>query len=292
MKPAKHLKMGIGIKTMTGQSKVVNVLNRSGYCISDTLVHEYINEMAESVAETDRVTPDGLECRPGLNPILCFDNYDEYHDSLDPEDASTNDTQGIMIQDPKPDILPFPQEEIRDEDHLDVAGSEDVPAKRRRRFVGQPAEIEPYIKNPKATLNLTAYRKVELSELDKTAEKDNLWLILLAQAHVHKQSLPMWRGWNSLTVPDPRPVQKIGYLKNIALPPTRNDVVHHTLVLSETVRQECDEPNIVTCYDLVSELIKTDANQPGSLLHIYASIWSTGCCKTCNAYSRGRISQI
>ena len=39
-------------------------------------------------------------------------------------------------------------------------------------------------------------------------------------------------------------------MDNITLPPTRFHVVQETMVLSEKVRQECDEEYIIVAYDL------------------------------------------
>ena len=62
----------------------------------------------------------------------------------------------------------------------------------------------------------------------------------------------MWRGWNSISIVNTLPVQSIGYMENIALPPTRLDVVQETMAISEKVRQECGEEYIVVhvAYDL------------------------------------------
>ena len=60
----------------------------------------------------------------------------------------------------------------------------------------------------------------------------------------------MWRGWNSLVTEDNLPLQQIGYMENIELPPTRLDVVKETLVRSQKVASECGEPYAIVTYDL------------------------------------------
>ena len=61
---------------------------------------------------------------------------------------------------------------------------------------------------------------------------------------------PMWAGWNSLITEDQIPPQKIAYVDNLNLPPTRIDVIAETLRISQRVAQECDEQYAVVHYDL------------------------------------------
>jgi len=60
----------------------------------------------------------------------------------------------------------------------------------------------------------------------------------------------MWRGWNSFVTVDPLPLQQVGYMENIELPPTRLDVVRETLVRSQKVASECGETYAIVTYDL------------------------------------------
>ncbi len=40
VKPAKHLCMGLGLKSMTGSKKVIEVLNHPGHCVGYGTVEE------------------------------------------------------------------------------------------------------------------------------------------------------------------------------------------------------------------------------------------------------------
>ena len=60
----------------------------------------------------------------------------------------------------------------------------------------------------------------------------------------------MWRGWNSITTEDSLPVQNLGYMESINLPPTQLNVVQLTMQKSEQLRQECGEKYMLTTYDL------------------------------------------
>ena len=56
----------------------------------------------------------------------------------------------------------------------------------------------------------------------------------------------MWTGWNSIKL-ESRMKQSVQYMRNIQLPPTRNDVIRQTLKISQEVAPDCgDEFTLVT----------------------------------------------
>ena len=59
-------------------------------------------------------------------------------------------------------------------------------------------------------------------------------------------------GWNSRIHHDKLPQQSIGYMENIALPPTRLDVVQETVHLAQKVARECGEKYTIVSYDLAT----------------------------------------
>ena len=63
-------------------------------------------------------------------------------------------------------------------------------------------------------------------------------------------SAPMRCGWNSLVTNDPLPKQRIMYMENIYLPPTRLDVIVKTMKVSQEVAKECGEQYMIVHYDL------------------------------------------
>ena len=106
--------------------------------------------------------------------------------------------------------------------------------------------LEPYRKKPKA--NQFQYRNkhfLQPSNLQQVKYRDILWMINAAQG-----STPMWSAWNSQICIDPLPKQKLLYMENICLPPTRLDVVLETMKTSQKVAEECGQTYIVVHYDL------------------------------------------
>ena len=97
VKPQKHLLLGLGVKSMTGSKKVLNILNRLGHCISYTTAEEIETELALNIAKRNSATPDGLLKIANLSTGLAFDNYDEVTETLDGSN-SLHDTVGIAYQ--------------------------------------------------------------------------------------------------------------------------------------------------------------------------------------------------
>ena len=111
IKPQKHLLLGMGIKSLTGSKKVVNILNRMGHSISYHVAEELETELAMSIEGKDKVAPDGVILRPGLSTGMAFDNYDENMETL--SGANTlHDTVGIVYQNMVAEL--FDQEERED----------------------------------------------------------------------------------------------------------------------------------------------------------------------------------
>ena len=69
-------------------------------------------------------------------------------------------------------------------------------------------------------------------------------------SNVFQENTPMWIGWNSRLTKDHLPQQKIGYMDNLSLPPTRLDVVAETMKISQNVAAECGQQFAIVHYDV------------------------------------------
>ena len=243
VKPAKHLCMGVGIKSITGSEKVCEILHKFGHSISCSQEKEILTEIAEEISQKKRALPDGLYPEAGLATVIAWDNYDELVDSVMAHLEATHDTMGLVCQNKKTDDAPPPLE------LASVSTDGPILKKRRRNYTGKGEDlIVPYMKIPKAKqFSFNSYHAITPTSCQTAKSLDNLWLFV---SLLHATSTPMWRGWNSVTMVDTLPVQRIGYMENIALPPTRLDVVQETLAISEKVRQECGEDYMIVTYDL------------------------------------------
>ncbi len=76
-KPGKHLCLGMGLKSMTGSRRIIEILNRFGHSISYHTAEALETDIATSIQQRDNTTPDGILQQPGLATALAWDNYDE-----------------------------------------------------------------------------------------------------------------------------------------------------------------------------------------------------------------------
>ena len=98
VKPAKHLQMGIAMKSLTGSRKILEILNRLGHSVSYHVGEELETELTISTDYKQQVTPHGMQLLSSLSTELAFDNFDRYIETLSGKDT-LHDTVGIAYQD-------------------------------------------------------------------------------------------------------------------------------------------------------------------------------------------------
>ena len=107
-KPGKHICLGMGIKSITGSRRVLDILNRFGHAINYHTAESLETELATTISYRDKATPDGLLQIPGLATSIAWDNYDEITETLSGSN-SLHDTAGICYQNVVPLALDFYQ---------------------------------------------------------------------------------------------------------------------------------------------------------------------------------------
>ena len=140
VKPGKHLCLGMGIKSMTGSRKVLEILNHFGHSVNYHTAEELETTLATNISTTDVSTPDGLNRRPGLATALAWDNYDENTETLSGA-GKLHDTFGICYQNTMPEIPTEPDPDTS-EPEIPVSTGE----KRKRLFSMKSSELQPYRK--------------------------------------------------------------------------------------------------------------------------------------------------
>ena len=211
VKPAKHLLLGLGLKSMMGSKKLLEILNNFGHCVSYHIVETLETDLATTVNHEGEACPDGILKLPNLVTGLAWDNYDENNETLSGA-GTVHDTVGICYQN-QPDVQP---------ESADVPRNE-IGHKRKRTFDSDVVGIEPYRKKPHiSTFNFNILEYVGIPPNHALSRKlDISWIVSTAVIN----STPMWMGYNSRLFNDPLPKQNITYMENICLPPTRLDVV-------------------------------------------------------------------
>jgi hypothetical protein len=253
--------MRLGIKSMTGSRKLLEIMNRFGHAISYHTVEALETELATNISDRHCATPDGILQVAGICTGLAWDNYDEMNETLsgsgtlhdtvgicyqNKDDHATPTTTGVAI--PHADITP-PQDSnhstghphIQDAISNTVGNNENSPTQSqnkkssKRVFHLTEKTLEPYRKKPKITVfRYEVCHMPRPFHLTNVEYRDMLWMMCVASGQT-----PMWPGWNSLITKDPLPSQRIAYMDNLNLPPTRLDVVAETLRISQRVAREC-----------------------------------------------------
>ena len=121
IKPAKQVKLGEGIKSMTNSTLVVQMLHRFG-----REEHRIVTEIAEAVTSCDIIVPDDLYFEAGLATTICFDNCDGLYDSIYAGKQATHDTTVFLYQNRKAIGAPPPERVTQ------APVQEEPPSKRRR----------------------------------------------------------------------------------------------------------------------------------------------------------------
>ena len=95
-KPAKHLCIRVGIKSMKGSQKFCIILHRLGDAISCSQEGESITETADrpNISNSDHATPEGISLELDLATAIIWDNYDKTTSTLE----GLHDTMGNVTQ--------------------------------------------------------------------------------------------------------------------------------------------------------------------------------------------------
>lgn len=276
IKPAKHLMLGLAMKSLTSSRKVLTILNKYGHSVGYTVAEELETEMTYTAYENNKLIPPGIRPIKELSTHVAFDNYDRFVETFSGKDT-LHDTVGIIYQ--------FYPENYAEEDsrtlNLNIRRSNDSDTsisvtspniatsfmnpsnpsndtvaectpRKRRRFEEIPREIQPYYRKPSAKTTLIPIDVINnINENCKISKKnatikDLLWVFSLSLI----KSTPMWTGFNSTITSDNSERQIVDYLPQINLSPTSYSVVHETLVCAQKIAKECNQPQIIVSYDL------------------------------------------
>ena len=95
--PAKHLQVGLALKSLTGSRKVIELLNRLGHSINYSAVEEIETELTFEGTKENRFIPQQMTMDSEAGVGLAFDNFDHFVETLSGKDK-LRDTVGIAYQ--------------------------------------------------------------------------------------------------------------------------------------------------------------------------------------------------
>lgn len=241
IKPATSLYLGMATKSMTGSKKLIQILNRMGFCISYTIAEELETELAYGSSMKERILPDGLIAnRPELRTHLAFDNYDRYVETATGKDTM-HDTVGIVHQNIVKDI------QTRNvQGRIPTRINEQTGTRRRNYQSSFNASVEPYFRANKTQPALIGNAPVLPTSLEMSLKLDYIWML----HHALYPNTKRWFAWNAERTVDPNPLQKIAYLPNINMSPTSEAVVKKTLEIAQSLAKDCQQKYIIVTFDL------------------------------------------
>ncbi|GFV92982.1 hypothetical protein TNCV_3426941 [Trichonephila clavipes] len=85
------------VKGLTSSRKMINILNRHGYCCNYNTLEELETEATISSVNRSQICPPDIIQSPSLSTGVAFDNIDRYVDTLTEKDT-LHDTVGIIYQ--------------------------------------------------------------------------------------------------------------------------------------------------------------------------------------------------
>lgn len=250
IKPRKHMKLGLTVKTLTNSRKLLLLLNRLGHSIAYTTAEELETEITYTEFKKNKVIPSGININKTSCTHVAFDNYDRFVETLDGKDT-LHDTVGIIYQfKNESENLEVPNiTHDSEETEIPTTSTNVRTIRRRRRFDEIPLEVTPYYKKPKVITTLTSLENININTASKenAVVRDLIWMFCLS---LMPDITPMWTGFNSQTNIEESSVQIVDYLPQINMSPTSYSVVNETMSLTENIRKQCDQDYIIVTYDL------------------------------------------
>ena len=254
VKPWKHTAMGLGMASLTGSKLAVQILNRTGHCISYSETKGLETEFAYSVHHDERDAPDGIRLDPNLATACVWDNNDANVETLDGKET-LHSTVGHTYQ----NVL----EDTQQANTTSIGFRE---GRNRRKFVGDEREIPPFRKSiGKARVLISTAAKDTSVGASTSASRpsteepsehniqlkvlDLFWFLKLREGNT-----PLHAGFMSKFIEDPLPLQRISYMDPISRSPTNNDVVRETMMRTISVAKETGQDYAVVTYDLAVAL--------------------------------------
>jgi len=263
VKPPKHILLSNAVKTLTGNSEIIQIMNKLGHGVSYTVLEE--NDTALSLQKIASSSDDSVPLPDCVNPYiysaLVWDNIDFLEETATGAGTSHR-VNGIIVQQkvygPKlesarPVIEKKKQRSIKyEEQQLPIYNT------GKREGPGSKTVAEEYHALPQKSIH----------------RKDLIW-ILLRQMHPENQIIPGWTGINIIMRQDQTVHQhNIGYLNPINFPATSMATAAEILNRSMKVKESLHLQEVVLVFDQalyskVAEVLwKHRCQYPGVILRL------------------------
>lgn len=245
--PPKHYCLAMAVRHLTGSTRILELLNRFGHCVSRATVSSLETSLAELQAGRSNLVPDGI--RTGVFATIVSDNIDFDESTLTGE-GTTHHTNSIIIQTTSGQT-----------NNATTAVQEARPKLAKRKHVADvdDIEIELYPKRAKVgPVGVTPAGGItdeppadqpQTSEKSSESYCDQLFFLL--RSIDEKGVLPSWTGYNTLLDKDRELIRDtIGYLPVIPASSTRYDTLYTLLNRCHAICVELKIQGVVLVCDM------------------------------------------
>ena len=239
IKPPKQVLLSYGIKSLTGNVELIQVLNRLGHGVSYTQLEENdtalcLQKMASNLNATT-ILPQSIKGNVFTN--FAWDNIDRLEETIT-GGGTTHRVNGIVVQ---PQVYG---------PHLPNAPLPLVEKCKQRSITLESQPLSTYISGDRVgPQQLTTNCPDNLREAELTKLKDFVWL-LARISDTNNHQIPSWTGFNIATRDAMTAMQDvIEYLPTINAPATQMTTVSEILNQSEKIRKSLHLQDIVVVMD-------------------------------------------
>lgn len=243
----KQLLLSVSAQHITGQKRIVNILNGFGHGASYPSVLEYNTAVAQESADSACGIPSPFE--KSIQTTVVWDNNDFQEETLSGA-GTTHCTTGIIIQ-----------RSSENNATVDISlEGKDSKCKRKRTFKRSfeaPEQDMPFEKKRKERIhfegNIGSTQSLDRAPSDNSLSLDFLYYMCKCvpfPAHNEQSSMPSWTDFNKqINLPSQQLVSKVGYLPVVNANPTEmstvNTVLHHSVAIAD----ELELPSLVVVLD-------------------------------------------
>ncbi|CAC5416584.1 unnamed protein product [Mytilus coruscus] len=249
-KTPKHVALAIYLKTQTGSSEIVKIINKFGHSVSYDQAEEIETSIAEQMimnTEDDIFIPSNI--RKGVFSSFCWDNNDLCEEKLSGQ-GTTHCTNGIVIQ-TRPDWCenedeanqpPLQRSKNRS---LKILTEEQPVHFYSKPRVGPKTNFSKQTHNSFQSLSLVSRKKDFCFLLCRMSLLDNLFLLENVS-----QCIPAWTAFNIMTNHTNVPrANSIGCLQVIHESPTDLNTVTTVLQRSVSIADKLGQRDVVIVFD-------------------------------------------
>lgn len=238
-KPPKHILLACGVKTLTGNVELIQILNRLGHTISYSQLQENDTALClqklAAASNKSIILPENIQ--PYLFTNLAFDNIDRLEETLS-GGGTSHRVNGIAVQPrvygPHPPKQKLPA----------------VPKMKQRSIMVDEKPLQVYISGERVGPNVSAHQAEGHDDSHREPQNKDLVWMLTRQVDPSNQIIPSWTGFNIRTRNMISVSQDIiGYLPVINAPATEMATVLETVKKSEAIRLELKLDEIVVVMD-------------------------------------------